>query len=130
MRALQVVLELGVPGETYNVGSNSEHRNIDLVHALCEIMDTIRSRDSGAKYADLIIQVADRPGHDFRYAIDSTKIQKELGWQPMHSLQDGLKHTVDWYLQNEAWWQNILSGNYQLQRLGSDGDAETKGTKS
>ena len=130
VRALQVVLESGVPGETYNVGSNNERRNIDLVHALCEIMDTIRPRDSGAKHADLITQVADRPGHDFRYAIDSTKIQKELGWQPMHSLQDGLKHTVDWYLQNEAWWQNILSGNYQLQRLGTDANSETKGAKS
>ena len=130
VRALQVVLESGVPGETYNVGSNSERRNIDLVHALCEIMDTIRPRDSGAKHADLITQVADRPGHDFRYAIDSSKIQKELGWQPMHSLQDGLKHTVNWYLQNEAWWQNILSGNYQLQRLGTDANSETKGAKS
>ena len=128
VRALQVVLESGIPGETYNVGSNSERHNIDLVHAVCEIMDTIRPRDSGAKHADLITLVADRPGHDFRYAIDSSKIQKELGWQPMRSLQDGLKHTVDWYLQNEAWWQNILSGNYQLQRLGTD--AETKGTKS
>lgn len=116
--ALITVLETGTPGETYNIGGNSEQRNIDLVHALCEIMDELRPRSSGGKHADLIQFVTDRPGHDFRYAIDAGKIQRELGWAPQHTLEESLRETVQWYLDNRNWWQNILDGNYQLQRLG------------
>ena len=116
--ALRTVLERGVPGETYNIGGNSERRNIDLVHALCEIMDQLRPRAGGRKHADLIRFVTDRPGHDFRYAIDASKIQRELDWQPRHQLETCLRKTVHWYLENRRWWQNILDGNYQLQRLG------------
>ncbi|MFK8112851.1 MAG: GDP-mannose 4,6-dehydratase, partial [Rubripirellula sp.] len=110
--------EAGVPGETYNVGGNSERRNIDLVNAICEIMDEVRPRASGAKHIELVTHVTDRPGHDFRYAIDSSKIRDQLGWEPQHSLEDCLRRTVDWYLANENWWQDILNGTYQLQRLG------------
>ena len=87
-------------------------------------MDDVRPRSSGAKHADLITYVTDRPGHDFRYAIDSSKIQKELGWEPKHSLEVCLRQTVDWYLENRKWWQDILDGNYQLQRLGETADKE------
>ncbi|KAA1259028.1 dTDP-glucose 4,6-dehydratase 2 [Rubripirellula obstinata] len=118
-RALQVVMERGVPGETYNIGGNSERRNIDLVNAICEIMDDIRPRPSGGKHADLITYVKDRPGHDFRYAIDSSKIQKQLDWQPQHSLEVCLRQTVHWYLENQQWWKNILDGSYKMQRLGT-----------
>ena len=123
-KALRVVLEKGAPGETYNIGGNSERRNIDLVHALCSIMDEVRPRSSGKPHADLITHVTDRPGHDFRYAIDSSKIQKELGWEPKHSLEACLRQTVDWYLENQKWWKDILDGNYQLQRLGETADKE------
>lgn len=115
--ALLTVLERGTPGETYNIGGNSERRNIDLVHAICEILDEVRPRSSG-KHLDLVTYVKDRPGHDFRYAIDSSKIQTELGWKPEHSLEDCLRKTIDWYLQNRQWWEQILDGSYQLQRLG------------
>ena len=118
VRALCTVLETGVPGETYNIGGNSERRNIDLVNALCEIMDELHPKKSGGKHADLITYVTDRPGHDFRYAIDSSKIQSELNWTPQHSLEVCLRQTVQWYLQNKDWWQNILDGNYKLERQG------------
>ena len=117
-KALTTVLDKGVPGETYNIGGNSERKNIDIVNAICTIMDEIRPRSEG-KYADLITYVTDRPGHDFRYAIDSSKIQRELGWQPQHELEACLKQTIQWYLDNEAWWQDILDGTYQLERLGA-----------
>ena len=116
--ALRTCLERGVPGETYNIGGNSERRNIDLVRAICEILDELRPRAGGAPHAELITFVADRPGHDFRYAIDSSKIQSELGWKPTHHLEEHLRSTVKWYLEHEQWWQDILSGKYQLQRLG------------
>ena len=117
-KALTTVLDKGVPGETYNIGGNSERKNIDLVNAICTIMDELRPRPEG-KYADLITYVTDRPGHDFRYAIDSSKIQRELEWQPQHELEVCLKQTIQWYLDNEAWWQDILDGTYQLERLGA-----------
>lgn len=118
-RALLTVLAKGVPGETYNIGGNSEAKNIDLVHAVCEIMDEVRPRANGESHQELIAFVKDRPGHDFRYAIDSTKIQNELGWKPQHSLKVSLRKTIDWYLSNREWWQAILDGSYRLERLGS-----------
>ena len=119
-RALTTALFKGKPGETYNIGGNSERRNIDLVNAVTSILDEVRPRDGGKKYDELITYVQDRPGHDFRYAIDSSKIQTELGWKPQRSLEECLRATVNWYLDNESWWRSILDGNYQLQRLGSE----------
>ncbi len=117
-RALVTVLTRGTPGETYNIGGNSERRNIDLVHAIVGILDAIRPRANGTSYAELITHVEDRPGHDFRYAIDSSKIQTELGWKPQRTLEERLRETVQWYLEHQTWWQDILDGKYQLQRLG------------
>ena len=116
--ALVTVMESGVAGETYNIGGNSERRNIDLVHAICEILDDVRPRAGGNSHTELISYVTDRPGHDFRYAIDSRKIQQTLNWKPQHSFEECLRSTVQWYLSNRAWWQSILDGSYQLQRLG------------
>jgi dTDP-glucose 4,6-dehydratase len=117
-RALVTALEAGETGQTYNIGGNSERRNIDLVHAICEILDEFNPREGSKRHAELITYVTDRPGHDFRYAIDSSKIQNELDWKPQHSLEDCLRKTVRWYLDNPTWWQAILDGSYQLQRLG------------
>ena len=118
-RALTRVFESGNPGETYNIGGNNERRNIDLVNAICEIMDEIQPRKSGAKHADLITYVTDRPGHDFRYAIDSSKIQRELDRKPQHSLEVGLRQTIQWYLENQLWWKYILGGDGKSKRRGA-----------
>ncbi len=126
-RALTTVLDKGRPGETYNIGGNSERRNIDLVHAICEILDELHPRASGKPHKDLITYVTDRPGHDFRYAIDSSKIQKELNWKPVHSLEQCLRLTVQWYLDHRKWWQDILAGNYHLQRLGQSPKSQSAG---
>ena len=88
-------------------------------------MDDVRPRKSGKKHADLITYVTDRPGHDFRYAIDSSKIQNELGWRPKHTLEAALGETVQWYLNHRDWWKAILDGNYQLERLGETSDSDT-----
>ena len=98
--AIRVVLAQGRPGETYNVGGNSEKKNIDVVHALCDTLDRLRPREGG--HRALIKFVADRPGHDRRYAIDSTKLARELGWTPRENFESGLKKTVDWYIENRA----------------------------
>jgi dTDP-glucose 4,6-dehydratase len=95
--AIRVVLAKGRPGETYNIGGNSEKKNLDLVHTLCALLEEARPRKSG-RYADLIAMVKDRPGHDRRYAIDASKIERELGWRPQESFESGLRKTVDWYL--------------------------------
>ena len=114
---MQLVLETGVVGQTYNIGGDSEQRNIDVVRAVCEILDQLQPRHEG-RYDQLIRFVADRPGHDFRYAIDSTKIRNELGWHPRCDFASGLRETVQWYLSHRGWWQSILDGAYQLERLG------------
>lgn len=132
--ALIDVLTKGQPGETYNIGGNNEMRNIDLVRLLCEILDelvpldrksfTINRPPSAIKsYQDLITFVTDRPGHDLRYAIDASKIKRELGWSPRHTASTGFRETVQWYLENRPWWQAILDGSYRLERLGNaEGD--------
>jgi dTDP-glucose 4,6-dehydratase len=118
-RALITVLKKGVPGQTYNIGGNNERKNLDLVRHLCSILDELRPRSDGKSYAEQIAFVTDRPGHDFRYAINASKIRKELGWEPQETFQTGFRKTVKWYLDNEEWWRAVLSGKYQLQRLGS-----------
>ncbi len=111
-RAIDVIYHTGKLGETYNVGGHNEWTNIDLIHLLCEIMDRKLARDQGES-AKLITFVKDRAGHDLRYAIDSSKIQHELGWTPSLQFQEGLEKTVDWYLENQEWMDNVTSGEYQ-----------------
>jgi len=120
-RALLTVLERGQPGETYNIGGNNEQRNIDLVRMLCRILDGLQPRSNGRSYADLITFVEDRPGHDLRYAIDASKIKRELGWTPQQDHESGFRKTVQWYLDNRKWWEKVLSNEYRLQRLGVGG---------
>ncbi|WP_295492084.1 dTDP-glucose 4,6-dehydratase [Sphingorhabdus sp. EL138] len=117
-RALRRVFEAGVPGETYNIGGDSERRNIEVVRAICAALDTRAPRDDGKSYAEQITFVADRPGHDQRYAIDASKIKRELGWQPEVGFEEGVARTVDWYLTHEDWWQPILQRRYVTERLG------------
>jgi dTDP-glucose 4,6-dehydratase len=107
-QALTVVLERGRMGETYNIGGNAELRNIDVVNAICEAMDKLTPRPNGTSHRELIAFVPDRPGHDFRYAMDFTKLNAELGWSPKHSFEIGLLTTVKWYLDNRVWWEPLL----------------------
>jgi dTDP-glucose 4,6-dehydratase len=109
--AIDLIFHNGKNGETYNIGGNNEWKNIDLIRLICKIMDKKLGRPAG-KSEKQIIFVKDRPGHDLRYAIDSTKIQKELGWSPIPSFADGLEKTIDWYLSNTRWLENVLSGDY------------------
>ncbi|MDR0810983.1 MAG: dTDP-glucose 4,6-dehydratase [Paludibacter sp.] len=111
-RAIDVIFHNGKNGETYNIGGNNEWTNIDLIHALCIIMDKKLGRAAGES-AKLITFVTDRAGHDLRYAIDSSKLQRELGWHPSLQFEEGLEKTVDWYLENQAWLDNVTSGAYQ-----------------
>ncbi len=110
-RAIDIIFHRGIVGETYNIGGNNEWKNIDLIRKLCEIMDRKLSRPSGTS-AELIGFVRDRAGHDLRYAIDSSKIQQELGWSPSLKFEEGLEKTVAWYLDNEEWLEHIVSGDY------------------
>lgn len=117
-RALQRVFEAGQPGETYNIGGNSERRNIEVVRAICAALDARQPRTDGRSYAEQITFVADRPGHDQRYAIDAGKIARELGWKPQVCFEDGIARTVDWYLARKDWWKPILQRRYATERLG------------
>jgi len=117
-RALLAVLEKGAPGETYAIGGRSERTNIAIVETLCAILDRKRPRTNGKPYREQIAFVADRPGHDRRYAIDAGKIEREPGWKPQETFEKGLEKTVAWYLDNEEWTASILSGAYRLERLG------------
>ena len=117
-RALLLVNEKGWDGETYNVGGHNERTNLEVVQAICSIMDELRPRADGSKYASLIAHVADRPGHDLRYAIDPTKLMTELGWKPLENFESGIRKTVRWYLDNVWWWKPIHEGRYAGQRLG------------
>ncbi|TDO60321.1 dTDP-glucose 4,6-dehydratase, partial [Sunxiuqinia elliptica] len=111
-RAIDVIFHQGKAGETYNIGGHNEWKNIDLIRLMCAIMDRKLGRKNGTS-EQLISYVKDRAGHDLRYAIDSTKLQKELGWVPSLQFEEGLEKTIDWYLENEVWLKNVTSGDYQ-----------------
>lgn len=117
-RALQVVFERGEPGRTYNIGGNSEQKNIDVVHTLCDVLDRSQPRADGRSYREQIAFVADRPGHDARYAIDATRIRDELGWEPGETFESGLGKTIEWYLENKPWWQALVAERGAAQRRG------------
>ena len=118
-RALWTVCSKGVPGESYNIGGNEERRNIDVVTGICDLLDELVPQQGGKKYSEQITHVTDRPGHDFRYAIDASKIKAELGWEPSESFESGMRKTVEWYLDRKDWWQPILDGKYAGERLGT-----------
>ena len=115
-RALYKVVTEGKVGETYNIGGHNEKQNLEVVQTICEILDALVPKEN--KYSEQITYVTDRPGHDRRYAIDSTKMQKELGWTPVETFDTGLRKTVQWYLDNEQWCKNVQDGSYQRERLG------------
>lgn len=114
--ALVKVITKGKPGKTYNIGGYNEKENIEVVREICSILDEVKPKLT--KYSEQIIFVEDRPGHDKRYAIDASKIKNELGWYPRETFNSGLRKTIFWYLENEQWWKNVLSGEYKLERLG------------
>ena len=117
-RALMLALKGGKPGEVYNIGGKSEKTNIQVVEDICMILDEIKPRPNGKSYREQISFVDDRPGHDFRYAIDISKIAHELGWKPHESFESGLRKTVSWYLNNIKWCKNVQDGSYRRERLG------------
>jgi dTDP-glucose 4,6-dehydratase len=117
-QALTLILEQGKVGETYNLGGNAERRNIEVVNAICDAMDELKPCPNGMSYRELIAFVSDRPGHDFRYAIDFAKLKTELGWSPKHSFETGLHVTVKWYLENRVWWEPLLSAHDASARRG------------
>lgn len=111
--AIRTVLKAGTPGETYNIGGWNEKANLDVVHCLCSILDDLRPRNDGQSYRSQITFVKDRPGHDRRYAIDATKLERELGWKPAETFETGIRKTVEWYLANPKWVANVTSGHYR-----------------
>lgn len=122
-RALYLVATQGQPGETYNIGGHNERKNLDVVTTICDLLEEqVPVKPTGiSQYRDLITFVTDRPGHDLRYAIDASKIQRELGWTPCETFESGIRKTVEWYLANESWWKHVLDGSYQGERLGLQG---------
>ncbi len=117
-RALLTVLAHGKPGETYNIGGNHEKSNLEVVQTVCKLLDELNPRPDGKPYREQIVFVKDRPGHDFRYAIDASKIQQQLGWQPAENFESGLRRTVEWYLNNREWCAHVQDGSYKRERLG------------
>jgi dTDP-glucose 4,6-dehydratase len=108
----------GAPGRSYNIGGRNERANIEVVHAICDALDRLAPATGGGARRDLIRFVADRPGHDLRYAIDASRIERELGWRPVETFETGLDKTVRWYLDNVSWWRP-LRGRYHGERLGA-----------
>ncbi len=119
VRAMLAVVEGGTLGESYMVGGNSERTNLQVVETICDTLDQMRPREDGKSYREQITFVTDRPGHDFRYAIDASKLKNELGWEPAETFESGMANTIKWYLDNQKWWQDILSGEYRGERLGT-----------
>ena len=121
-RALVEVVTRGKVGETYNIGGHNEKRNLEVVETICDLLDemvpSVDDRGCRRSYRELITFVKDRPGHDRRYAIDASKIERELGWTPQETFESGIRKTVRWYLDNRQWWERVLDGSYQLARLG------------
>lgn len=119
-RALYKVVTEGVIGETYNIGGHNERKNIEVVHTICRLLEELApSKPAGVvQYEDLITYVTDRPGHDMRYAIDASKIERELGWKPQETFESGIRKTVVWYLSNQVWWQRVQDGTYARERIG------------
>jgi len=111
--AIRCVLEAGQLGETYNIGGWNEKPNIEIVHTVCALLDSLRPRTDGKSYTAQITYIADRPGHDRRYAIDARKVECELGWKPDETFESGIRKTVTWYLENEEWVRNVTSGAYR-----------------
>jgi len=118
-RALHKVVTTGKIGETYNIGGHNEKQNIEVVHALCALLDEMCPNSPYLPHASLITHVQDRPGHDQRYAIDASKIQRELGWEPEETFESGIRKTVEWYLHNREWCRHVQDGSYQRERLGT-----------
>ena len=112
------MFEKGVPGRTYNIGGHNEKQNIEVVRVVCTILDRLQPRDDARSYADQMTSVPDRPGHDQRYAIDAGRIREELGWQPCETFETGIEKTVRWYLDNKAWWSEIVARHKADQRRG------------
>jgi dTDP-glucose 4,6-dehydratase len=121
-KALIKVVTEGEIGATYNIGGHNEKTNLEVVQAICDLLEELApGKPSGIdKYRDLITFVKDRPGHDARYAIDASKIERELGWVPEETFETGLRKTVQWYLTNAPWWERVLSGAYRMERIGAD----------
>ena len=117
-RALRSVLTAGTPGETYNVGGNNERTNLEVVRTICAVLDQLLPDSPHRPHERLVTFVTDRPGHDRRYAIDASKIARDLGWTPAESFESGLRKTVRWYLENPRWWRRVQDGSYQRERLG------------
>ncbi len=118
VEALLLALEQGIVGEVYNIGGDAERENLEVVRQICALLDEMRPRQDGSPYEEQIAFVEDRPGHDRRYAIDSDKLRRTLGWQPRRTFEAGLRETVRWYLENEMWWSRVRSGVYRGERLG------------
>lgn len=128
-RALVLVATKAAVGETYNIGGHNEVRNLDVVEAICDLLEELRSEKPGeiVTYRQLVKFVTDRPGHDARYAIDASKIERDLGWRPQETFETGLRKTVCWYLENQKWWAPLVNGSYRLDRLGRQPRAHPKG---
>ena len=119
-RALCLVAMEGAPGETYNIGGHNERKNIEVVLKICSLLDELRPRQDGKSYAEQIVYVKDRPGHDLRYAIDAAKIARDLNWKPQETFESGIRKTVEWYLAHkDDWCAHVLSGEYKMERLGT-----------